>query len=432
MLVDFRTGTLAIVLGLISAQGLAMDVSVKRTDVHVDNTIPLYPWKGSCYTGHRSRFAIGPDGRAVFCYVQNPSYYFPTFLTLNTIEKDGRITREALSTHAPAWRFDGWPFDLGFDTRGDLHLVCDRSKYLSGFTWWRRTGGKWRAETVGQGVTYRRSNFALALTPDGRPIVIAVASQPGQPEWKMDRQLVVWTRSAQGKWTSQKPTALKGALNPDFDAAMLPAGVLAVVFRDGDQSPVCALRTAQGVWTRERIEPAPCAYVTAGVSDQGRLLVVYGAALGSKQRNTVRLAARGAAGKWTVRTLAAVPAGRVAGRTDLATRGNKIYVAWHAEHPTRPKDWDWGETFLTVVSGEQIKTAKIGRNLGRPGLTVMPGGRQAFVGVQSGGKDGSDFIMLSVGLDGAEALALKGPSNTRDQQRVQAVRRQIDSGVAEL
>ncbi|GAG33593.1 unnamed protein product, partial [marine sediment metagenome] len=201
------------------------------------------------------------------------------------------------------------------------------------------------------------------------------------------------------------------------------------IFRRNSGGPVCALRDKNGQWTSEIIDSSKkCAFVAATLSAGGQPLVAYAADPDGKGPDELRMAEREAAGKWSVKAIATAPEGRVVGRTDIAVASNKIGVAWHAAHPKKHPDKHEGDVKLTVVGSGTITTHDIGANCGRPSLVLTPDGKRVFLGAYTGGKQGQDFVIFSVGLEGNPALALKAPAEKKAEQRIQATRNELHSG----
>ena len=423
-----------IVLATAGSRDPAFGLDVKQVSLHADIVDPLYAWKGVRRTGRRSRFAVGPGGEIVFLYSQSGNVHWPTFLALGRVGRDGRITREALSSSAPSPRNDGWPFDIAFAAPGDVRLVCDIGKYKSGFRYWYRRDGVWRAEAGGENVTLRTSSFSLALGRDGQPVVVSMACAPGGPTWKAQPQLVVWRRTAEGQWTSEQPEALKGAAAPDFDAATLPDGRLAVAFRLNTGRPACALRAADGQWTVEVVDKTPnCSFIAVeGNPVNGQPLIAYAAASADRELRELRLAGRGPEGGWRVRPVASAPEGRRVGRTDIAVSQERVLVAWHAALPKRAGSAPEGDVMLTLLDGDDKQTALVAKNCGNPALGWVDDGKHVLVGVQTSGKEGQNFAIVSVNLAGTSPRPLLPPAETIPVLRSQAVRNEFYSGDIEL
>lgn len=393
---------------------------IHRTDIHVDGGRPL--------AGERSRMVVDSQGRVFFTYTLTAHKL--SYLPLGTISPDGKVDLDAVGSET-TWNVEGWgnvghPSDLAVDRRGNLHYATRYHGRPYGIDYWQRRDGRWSLETFGQNLCFGGNTVALGLLPGDRPVVLAL---------DLNRtKLRVWERR-KDRWESTMPQQLEGVSAGDFDMAVGPQGTIWVAFAPGGKAPVIATRTVRGEWSRETIDSVSAASMfSMGVDVQGQPCVAYSACMNSGPSNTLRHAARNSAGQWTVRTLATAAAKNHVGRTDVATNGTTVAVAWEEGSGPRlvPKDYGnvVGSVRLTIIpsTGKVTTHTLAATDAGRPSVALSPDGNAAYIGVYSGNGAGDDFYLLTVGLHGKSAPKLTPPTQTPVDVLAQACLHELESG----
>lgn len=367
------------------------ELPTRRVDIHVDGKRPI--------AGERSRFAVSPRGEIAFSYTLAAGRF--SCKPLGLIDKDNRLVRMSAVDSESTWNVEGWatygwPFDLAFDTEGELHVATRHRGQPYGVDYWRKVDGLWRLESFGAGVTYGGNTVSLKLLPDGRPVVVC-----------LDRnrtQLAVWERNESGEWSATRPAELGNVASGQFDLVVHKDGVLRVFFCPLHGGPVCATRDADRKWTRNEIVSTAVSRMIAATLDHDALHVSF--AVGERSNNIRELhyATLTDNGKWNEQTVATASDGRHVGLTDIAAAAGRIAIAWEqgAGPQFAPKDYGGkvGSTMLTLLGDQDAVTHElVEENAGRPAVVLTPDGTTAWVGVYSGNEAGDDFYLLQCRLE---------------------------------
>lgn len=409
---------------LLSAFGQVVagaDVPVRRVDIHVQ--------KGRPIAGERSRFAVAPDGTVVLTYTVAGARPEEMYLPYGIIKPDGAITLHGMESettwNVEGWGTYGWPFDLAWAGPGDLRYVVRYHGRPYGACYWRKEGGRWKAEVFGANVSHGGNNMALGLLPGGKPVVVSLGRDRSQ--------LLVWERSDEGDWRFSKPAELSRVQGGDFDAVIV-GHALKVIFCSGGGAPSCATRGRDGKWSVASLDKLEFSMmVTAAADAAGRVHAAYAAGSHKDSLRQLRHSVYDGA-QWRAGTVADAPEGRHVGRTDISVASGKTVIAWElGPGPVfRTKDYGnkVGGVMLTVIdaAGKATTHELVKLNGGRPSVALSPDGRTAYVGVYTGNDADDNFYILGCGLDGAPAPDLKEPAETSRQILAEGCLNEIRSG----
>jgi len=413
---------LEIALHSMTAEGRSDEtLSVRRVDIHVDGKRPI--------AGERSRFAVSPNGDLFFSYTLAAGEF--SCKPLGRIDGQSQIHMSAIDSES-TWNVEGWgtygcPFDLAFDASGGLHIATRHRGQPYGVEYWRQVKGVWKLESFGAGVTYGGNNVSLGIQPDGQPVVVCL---------DRDRsQLTVWERSVDARWLASRPKVLSSVAPGQFDLAVQEGGILNVVFCPNQSGPVCATRDANGEWSAQSIATVPVSrMIDSEIDDAGRLHVSFA---GGESGNSIRKlyhASQRADGRWQDRVVATADDGRHVGWNDLSIAKSRVGIAWElgTGQQFAPKDYGAkvGSVMLTNIDPKDttVTNQLVAKHGGRPGLTLAPDGKTAWIGVYTGNDDGDDFYLLNCPMDGGEPIDAKVVTGNPANMFRDGCLKDIDSG----
>ncbi len=401
-----------ILLPVFLLMAAAAELPIQRVDIHVDGARPL--------AGERSRFAISPSGEIAFTYTL--AAHDLSCKPLGLIQPDGEIRLTAVDSES-TWNVEGWgthgfPFDLAYDSTGELHVATRHRGQPYGVDYWRRVDGDWKLESFGAGVTFGGNNVALGLKSGDRPVVISLDRNRSR--------LAVWERDDGGEWSASLPAMLGNAAAGHFDLVVEGDGRLRVIFCQNGGPAVCATRDLGGDWTKAPISDAAPARMIAATRDaSGRTHVSFASG------KAVHYAVLGENDTWTSKIVAEAAAGNHAGRTDVSAAGGRVAIAWERGLGPNfaPKDYGGvtGAAMLTTIESDGAVATRelVPNNGGRPSVALSSDGTTAWVGVYTGNTAGDDFYLLRIGPGEAPQVSGDAVSQFRD-----GCLRDIDSGNA--
>lgn len=389
--------SLAIVCFAVPADGAddatrVQPIQTQRVDVQVDGGRPL--------AGERSCFAVSPNGEISFTWTLAAGEF--SCKPLGHISTEGRISYAAIDSET-TWNVEGWgsfglPFDLAYDRQGHLHVAARFHGQPYGVDYWHQADGQWRLETFGQNVTFGGNNVALAILPDGRPIVVCMTRDRSR--------LAVWERTSDGQWNVSRPDELQHVAAGHFDLVVSPDGNPQVLFCPRSGGPQCVTRTKTNTWNVITIAQAGvCRHLSATSDADGRHHISFAAGSTEDTIRNVIHAGLGDDGTWTANVVAQAEPNQHVNRTDIATASGRTAIVWERGQGAVAISKDYGSTVgsveITLLEQMQPPTTKtLARSGGRPSLALTPDGQTAWVGVYTGNENGDDFFLLNCNLDG--------------------------------
>lgn len=379
----------------------AQPIQVQRVNVQVDGGRPL--------AGERSCFAVSPHGEITFTWTLAAGNF--SCKPLGHISTDGSFSYGAIDSET-TWNVEGWgsfglPFDLAYDRQSKLHVAARFHGKPYGVDYWHQVDGQWHLETFGQNVTFGGNNVALAILPDGQPIVVCMTRDRSR--------LAVWERTSDGQWNVSRPDELQHVSPGHFDLVVSPDGNPQVLFCPRSGGPQCATRSTENEWNVITIaETGVCRHLSAISDAAGRHHVAFAAGSTDNTIRNVIHASLTDSGTWTSNVVAQVEPNQHVNRTDIATALGRTVIVWERGPGRVAVSKDYGSTVgsVEITMLDQAKppwTQTLARPGGRPSLALTPDGQTAWVGIYTGNDNGDDFFLLNCSLHGTEPSTVDAP-----------------------